>query len=76
MIYEYDVNDTITLKKGHACGENAWKIIRLGADVKLECKGCGREIWMSRFEFDKRIRKIYDEKQGKMVSIVHYKREE
>ena len=76
LIFKYDLNDNVTLKKGHACGENSWVILRKGADIKLECKGCGRQIWMSRLDFDKRVRKIYDEDAGKFVSIVHYRQDE
>lgn len=69
---KYKVGDLISLKKGHPCGENQWKIERIGADIKLKCVGCDRDIWMKRFDFDKRIRKIWDKKQEKMVSIIHY----
>ena len=73
MLY-YKLDDIVTLKKIHACGENKWKIVRVGADIKLECLGCGKLIWMSRMEFEKRVRKI---KEGeKFVSIVHHKIEE
>lgn len=66
----YDVGDVITLKKGHPCGENLWTVQRTGVDVKLECVGCGRSIWMTRMEFEKRVRKIRE--GDKMVSIVHH----
>ncbi|WP_243343821.1 DUF951 domain-containing protein [Anaerococcus sp. AGMB09787] len=68
---KYKVNDIVSLKKGHPCGENLWEIQRLGADIKLKCMGCGKNIWMKRLEFDKKIRKIKD-KDGKMVAIVNY----
>lgn len=74
MMYYYKAGDLVTLKKGHPCGENQWEILRTGADIKLKCTGCDRQIWMSRMEFNKRIRKIKDE-AGKWVSIVHYKPE-
>ena len=72
---KYKVGDIITLKKGHPCGENKWKILRTGLDIKLECQGCGRAVWLSRLDFDKRIRKI-QKKDGKFISIVHYIPEE
>ena len=65
----------VTLKKGHPCGANEWKILRMGADIKLECQGCKKQVWLSRLEFDKRIRKI-QQKDGKWISIVHYIPEE
>lgn len=73
MLY-YELGDVVTLKKGHPCGENKWEISRTGADIKLKCLGCDREIWMTRMEFEKRVRKI---KEGeKFVSIIHHNKEE
>lgn len=67
---KYKVGDIITLKKGHPCGENKWEIMRTGAEIKLRCLGCDKQIWLSRVDFNKRIRKI--EHNGKFISIVHY----
>ena len=72
---KYKVNDIVTLKKGHLCGENKWEILRTGADIKLKCLGCDKIVWLTRLEFNKRIRKIQD-KTGKFVSIVHYEPED
>lgn len=74
MILKYELGDTVSLKKGHPCGENKWEILRTGADIKLKCLGCERQIWLTRIEFDKRIRKILVE--GKWISIVNYKGKE
>ena len=71
---KYKVNDIVTLKKGHPCGENKWEILRTGADIKLKCLGCDKIVWLTRLEFN-RIRKIQD-KTGKFVSIVHYEPED
>lgn len=70
---KYKEGDIITLKKGHPCGENKWEILRTGADIKLKCLGCDREIWIKRLDFNKKIRKIKD--GDKFVSIVHYQPE-
>lgn len=74
MMLVYDIGDIITLKKGHPCGENKWEIVRKGADMKLKCLGCGRLIWISRIDFEKRVRKI--EENGKFISIIHHKKGE
>ncbi len=71
---QYILGDLVKLKKGHACGENVWKILRTGIDFKLECQGCSHIIWMKRVEFNKRVRKIKN-KEGKFVSIVNFERE-
>ena len=61
---QYTLGDRVILKKGHPCGTNDWEIVRLGADIKLKCTGCGRLIFMPRLEFNKKIKKII-EKENK-----------
>lgn len=73
MLY-YKVGDQVTLKKGHPCGENQWEVLRTGVDIKLKCIGCDRQIWLTRMEFEKRVRKILVD--NKWISIVHHKPEE
>lgn len=74
MILHYEVGDIVSLKKGHPCGENKWEIIRTGVDIKLKCLGCERQIWLSRIDFEKRVRKILVDE--KFIAIVHHKKEE
>ena len=38
------VGDILTMKKAHPCGEKRWQVLRIGADFKLRCLGCGREV--------------------------------
>ena len=51
----YTVGEIVKTKKPHVCGSKDWMILRVGADIKLECCGCKREIIMMRFELNKRI---------------------
>ena len=53
----YEIGQIIKTKKPHVCGSNEWKIIRNGADIKLECCGCKRVIMLASFELDKRVKK-------------------
>ena len=48
--------DVVKLKKPHPCGTNAWEIVRVGADIGLKCRGCGRRVMLVRSEFDRRFR--------------------
>ena len=48
------------MKKGHPCGSNLWKVMRLGADIKLKCINCGRVILISRVEFNKKLKKVVE----------------
>ena len=52
----YVLDQVVKTKKTHVCGSNEWKIVRTGADLKLECLGCGRIIMMSKNELDKKIK--------------------
>ena len=50
----------VIMKKGHPCGSNEWKVIRYGADVKLECLNCGRVVLLERVKFIKNVKKVVD----------------
>ena len=45
---DYQVGDIVQLKKKHPCGSSEWEILRVGADFKLKCCGCGHEIMVRR----------------------------
>jgi len=50
-----EIDEKITLKKQHPCGSKEWRIVRVGADIKLQCLGCGRYVNMSRDALKKGI---------------------
>ncbi|HEY3317808.1 MAG TPA: DUF951 domain-containing protein [Coriobacteriia bacterium] len=50
------VGDVVRLKKPHPCGSNEWEITRLGMDVWLTCRGCGRKVRLLRYDFDRRFK--------------------
>jgi hypothetical protein len=52
------IGDIVEMKKGHPCGSNNWEVIRLGADIKIRCLGCGRIVMLTRSKFEKRVKKI------------------
>ena len=52
------VGDVLTLKKKHPCGSIAWRTLRIGADLKIKCLGCGHEIMASRGKIEKHVKKI------------------
>ena len=38
---DYQLNDIVEMKKQHPCKKsNQWKIVRMGADIKIKCLGC------------------------------------
>lgn len=58
----YKLNDKVIMKKPHACGTNEWLITRVGVDIKIKCIHCNREIMMDRLEFEKKLRRVINEK--------------
>ena len=61
MIEHFELGDTVRMKKSHACGADTWTITRVGADVKIRCLGCGREVMGPRSKFEKNIRQVQKE---------------
>lgn len=55
---EFGLNDVVQMKKQHPCGENKWKIIRMGMDVRVKCLGCERSVLIPRNEFSKKVKKV------------------
>lgn len=58
MVTEFNLGDIVETRKGHPCGSNNWEIIRLGADIKIKCVGCGRIVMLPRVKFEKSVKKI------------------
>jgi hypothetical protein len=54
----YELGDVVEMKKQHPCGTNEWKVIRLGADVRIKCEGCQHSVMIPRREFEKKMKKI------------------
>ena len=56
----FQLHDVVEMKKQHPCGENRWKIIRMGADIRIKCQGCGHSVMLPRSEFKKKVKKVID----------------
>lgn len=52
------IGDIATMRKPHACGSYEWEIVRVGADIGIKCRKCGRRVLLEREYFDKRVRSI------------------
>lgn len=52
------VGDVIRLKKEHPCGSREWKVLRVGADFRICCQGCGRTVMVPREKLEKKVRRI------------------
>lgn len=57
----YKIGTKVIMKKQHPCGTNLWEITRLGADIKIKCLNCKREVMTPRIEFNKKLKKIVED---------------
>jgi hypothetical protein len=58
VLTEIQLNDVVRLRKPHPCGSTDWRVVRLGADIGLECLQCGRRVMLSRRELSNRLKKF------------------
>lgn len=55
---DIQVGDVVKLKKGHPCGSFEWEVLRIGADFRLKCAGCGHQIMIPRPQLEKNVKGI------------------
>ncbi|WP_112182797.1 MULTISPECIES: DUF951 domain-containing protein [Paraliobacillus] len=58
MEKKYQLHDVVQMKKAHPCGENKWKIIRMGMDIRIKCEGCGHSVLVPRKKFESKLKKV------------------
>lgn len=65
MPMKLEVGDIVELKKQHPCGSKSFEILRTGADFRIKCLGCEKQIWLDRPELERRIKKIINKTDDK-----------
>lgn len=55
---DIQIGDIVTMKKQHPCGSKNWKILRIGADFRMECCGCGHIVMVPRVKAEKNIKNV------------------
>lgn len=58
MVDKFYLGDIVQMKKQHPCGSYDWEVLRLGADIKIKCTGCGRLVMIPRSKFQKGVKKV------------------
>ena len=53
---KYNIGDRIQTKKKHVCGSDEWEVLRTGAEIKIKCIKCNREIMVFKIELDKKVK--------------------
>ncbi|HZW04113.1 MAG TPA: DUF951 domain-containing protein [Anaerolineaceae bacterium] len=58
VLPDLQIEDIVRLRKPHPCGSYDWKIVRLGADIGMQCIQCGRRVMLSRRELSRRLKTV------------------
>lgn len=68
-LVKVELYDIVELKKEHPCNARSklFQVVRLGADLKIQCQGCGNVIIIDRITFNKRYKKTIS--QNKAVTF-------
>ncbi|MCC7366509.1 MAG: DUF951 domain-containing protein [Dehalococcoidia bacterium] len=58
MIPEIREGEVYRMRKQHPCGSWEFRVYRTGADIGIECLGCGRRVMVERRRFESRVRNL------------------
>ena len=56
MVMEIKLGDVVRLKKKHPCGSYEWQVVRLSADIGIECLKCRHRVLLKRSVFERRVK--------------------
>lgn len=65
MPIKLEVGDIVELKKQHPCGNKNFEVLRTGADFRIKCLGCEKQVWLERPELERRIKKIINKEESR-----------
>lgn len=70
MVIDYQLYDEVEMKKPHPCFQRSkrFQIVRVGADIKIMCLGCGNVIMIDRDKFNSRIKKVIAHHDGPLAN--------
>ena len=54
------LDDVVVLRKPHPCGGDAWRIVRLGADIGLRCQTCAHRVLIARADVERDIKRFVE----------------
>jgi hypothetical protein len=64
MVKPFAVGDIVEMKKEHPCGSKLWKVLRTGADIRIECLGCKHSVMIPRVKFEKSMKRVVESPQS------------
>ncbi len=66
-VKNYDLDTIVEMRKEHPCQTRSkrWVVVRMGADIKIKCLGCGTIVMLSRHAFEKNLKKVIGKENTK-----------
>ena len=68
-VIPYELYDEVEMKRPHPCFAHSkrFQIVRVGADIKIMCLGCGNVMMIDRDKFNGKIKKVLVHHEGPIV---------
>jgi len=60
MVLDLRVGDVLRLRRKHPCGGFDWDVVRVGADVGMRCRECGRRVLLDRPTLHRRLKSVLE----------------
>ncbi len=60
MVLDARMGDVVRLRRAHPCGGFEWDVVRVGADVGLRCRTCGRRVLLDRPTLRRRLASVVE----------------
>ena len=60
MVLDMRMGDVLRLRRKHPCGGFDWTVVRVGLDVGLRCRTCGRRVLLDRPTLRRRISEVVE----------------
>lgn len=60
MVLDLRMGDVLRMRRKHPCGALEWEVVRVGADIGLRCRGCGRRVLMDRPTLRRRAKALVE----------------
>jgi len=61
---EIRLGDVVRMRKPHPCGNYEWEVVRLGADIGIRCRRCGRRVLLPRSQFVRQVKALVNRNEA------------
>jgi hypothetical protein len=70
-VIELLLGDVVRLRRTHPCGGDTWLVDRLGADIGLRCRTCGRHVLLERATLERRLAGFVERGDRALTDAAH-----